>query len=379
MAIPYADSAVTVEQANLATATRFIDGFNDDDWDAVRANVTLDLVFHHPLGGTVQAGPEGMVQTWGGFKQLSPDSWHPTPVMVADGDYVAVLLPTYGTFTGSGEKSPPPTGGRLDYGMVNIVRLEQGKIAEIWFGMDPLIEMQQMGLMSREPTRHLSQAAMANFVAFQMARPVQGFDFDKVCAFDDAVVAMGPPQDDPFTKTLRIDVYRFDEDAPRVVYTHRMRTKPPYTGNPAVASEISRDVVKRWFDQIHHGHSHIAIAGLASPHILVHPTAMPCEATYYGVDGVTRWIDEKWAAFDDLVVDAKSVVAHGDIVAVRWTAYGVSAGEFMGQPPTGAPIEFSGISMYRVEGATIAEIWETRDTLGILKQLNPEIGGARHH
>jgi predicted ester cyclase len=379
MALPYAESLTSAEQANLAAATRFIEGFNNDDWDAVRDVLTEDYVFHHPLGGTVQAGPEGMVKTWAGFKQLSPDSWHPIPVMIADRDYVAVLLPTYGTFTGAGEKSPPPTGGPIAYGMVNIVRLEGGKIAETWFGMDPLIEMQQMGVMSREPTRNLSQAAMANFVAFQLARPPRGADYDKVCAFNDVVVAMGPPQDDPRSKALKIDIYTFDQEEPRVVYTHRMKTKPPYGGNPAVASEISRDVVKRWFDRVHQGHSHIAIRGLASPHILVHPTGMPCEASYYGVDGVGKWLDEKWAAFGDLVVEEELVVAHGEMVAVRWTARGISTGEFMGQPATGEPIEFSGISMYRIEGVKIAEIWETRNTLGIMMQLNPEIGGGRLH
>lgn len=379
MALPHAESVTSVEQANMAAATQFIEGFNNDDWDAVREVVAEDYVFHHPLGGTVHAGPEGMVQTWAGFKQLAPDSWHPIPVMIADRDYVAVLLPTYGTFTGVGEKSPPPTGGSLAYGMVNIVRLENDKLAEMWFGMDPLVEMQQMGVIAREPARNLSQTAMANFVAFQLARPLRGADFDKVCAFDDVVVAMGPPQDDPRAKVIGIDVYRFDEEAPRVVYAHQMKTKPPYGGNPAVASEISRDVVKRWFDQVHRGHSHIAVRGLASPHILVHPTAMPCEATYYGVDGVGRWLDQKWDAFDDLTVDPEIVVAHGEMVAVRWTARGISAGEFMGEAATGKPIAFSGVSMYRVEGGKIAEIWETRNTLGILMQLNPEIGGGSQH
>lgn len=379
MALSYAESVTSVEQANMAAAAQFIEGFNNDDWDSVREVVADNYVFHHPFGGTVHAGPEGMVRTWASFKKLSPDSWHPIPVMIAERDHVAVLLPTYGTFTGAGEKSPPPTGGRLDYGMVNIVRLEHGKLAETWFGMDPLIEMQQMGVMSREASRNLSQAAMANFVAFQMERPPRGADYEKVAAFDDAVVAMSPPQDDPRTKAIKIDVYRFDQDSPRVVYSHRMKTKPPYTGNPAVATEISRDVVQRWFDQVHHGHSHIAISALASPHVLVHPTGMPCEASYYGTDGVTRWLDDRWAAFDDLIVDAGLMVAHGEMVAVRWSARGVSTGEFMGQPPTGKSITFSGISMYRVEGVRIAEIWETRNTLGILMQLNPTIGGGAHH
>ena len=127
----------TCERANKATAARFVEAFNHDDWDTVREVVADGFVFHHPIGGTVEAGPEGMVATWAGFKRLSPDSWHPIPILIAEGDCVAVLLPTYGHFTGRSDQAPPPTGGRLDYGMVNMVRFEAGKLAEMWFGMDP--------------------------------------------------------------------------------------------------------------------------------------------------------------------------------------------------------------------------------------------------
>ena len=41
-------------------------------------------------------------------------------------------------------------------------------------------------------------------------------------------------------------------------------------------------------------------------------------------------------------------------------------------PPTGKIVQYTGNSMYRIEDGKIAEIWETRNTLGIMKQLNPE-------
>jgi predicted SnoaL-like aldol condensation-catalyzing enzyme len=126
-------------------ATRFIHAFNTDDWDTVREVVAPNYTFHHPIGGTVQAGPEGMVGVWADFKASLPDSWHPIPVMITEGDFLAVLLPTYGHFTGKPYHGAPPTNRWLEYGMVNIVRFENDKIAENWFGMDPLAEQQQMG------------------------------------------------------------------------------------------------------------------------------------------------------------------------------------------------------------------------------------------
>ena len=310
---------VDIESANRATAARFVDAFNNDDWDTVRAVVAEGFVFHHPIGGTVQAGPEGMVAAWSGFKRLSPDSWHPIPILIAEGDHVAVLLPTYGHFTGRTDQSPPPTGGRLDYGMVNIVRFDgSGKLVEMWFGMDPLVELAQMGMAPAFP-----------------------------------LPAFAPPE--------------------------RATGEAPYGGDPSVDTAASRAVVSRWLDDVLRGHRLDSLAGIASPDVGVHPTAMPGETGHAGIAGLEAWLAESWRAFPDLAVVDWFTVASGDIVAARWRARGTSRGEFLGVAPTGRSIECTGISMYRVENGRIAELWETRDTLGILHQLDPRIGGGHRH
>ena len=165
-------------------------------------------------------------------------------------------------------------------------------------------------------------------------------DFDTVAAFEEAVVALGPPQDDPDTVSRWMEVYLMHGGTPELVYSHQMRTNPPHTADPLVAKEISRNVVERWFDQVLNSHSRLAVESLAAPHMVIHPTAMPCEAAYYGINGAMDWLSEHWAAFGDLTLSGQFSVAHGEIVAVRWTAHGVSQGEFMGQSPTGKPIEF---------------------------------------
>jgi len=368
-----------VRNANKTTATRFIHAFNDDDWATVREVVAPDFVFHHPVGGSVEAGPEGMASTWAGFKVLSPDSWHPIPIMIAEGDYVAVLLPTYGTFTGRAEHGPPPTGGRLDYGMVNMVRFDQGRLAEMWFGMDPLVEMQQLGLAPEAPERPVSTAAAANLERFRGYIGDDWDELDNVVGFDNVVVAMGPPQSERSTSRRRVEVYRFGGTAPSRVYEHEIVTDPPYEGDPATSSDTSRDVVERWIDSVFNGRDTAALEAFVAPHLLIHPTAMPCEAGRYGLPGANEWLSEQRSAFADLAVTDHFSVAERDIVAVRWTARGVSIGELMGQPPTGAPVEFTGVSLYRIEDGKIAEIWDTRNTRGILHQLNPELGAEGHH
>ena len=368
-----------LERANKVTAARFVEAFNNDDWDTVREVVADSFVFHHPIGGTVEAGPEGMVATWAGFKRLSPDSWHPIPILVAEGDCVAVLLPTYGHFTGRSDQAPPPTGGRLDYGMVNMVRFEAGKLAEMWFGMDPLVELQQMGMAPAFPPRLYRPTEQANLTAFLGATEMGPADCDNVTAFRDTVVAFSPPQASPSSVSRLVEVHRFAGDDHALVYRHEITTKPPHGGDPSVDTEMSRAVVDRWFDEVLSSHDLAALAEVASPNVLVHPTAMPCEAGYYATSGVEQWLGEQWSAFPDLSVVDDFSIASGDIVAARWHARGTSQGDFLGVAPTGRSLDYTGLSMYRIEAGRIAEIWETRNTLGILHQLDPRIGGGHHH
>lgn len=365
-------------ETNKTAATRFIEAFNTDDWDTVREVVAREYVLHHPMGGTAQLGPEGMVGVWSNFKAALPDSWHPIPVMIAEGDHLAVLLPTYGHFIGDPYHGIPPTGKWLEYGMVNIVRLEGGKVAEGWFGMDPLAEMQQMGAAPSPLPRQLNEIEKENVELFQQTINTAGLEFDNLTAFGDVVIALGPPQHAEDARKLKVDIYRATNGSLELVSSHEFTTNPPYAGDPSADTEISRAVVKRFFEDVLIGHDLDALAEIASPDILIHPTAMPCEASYFGINGVGGWLEESWKAFPDLTIADYFSVAQGDIVAVRWAARGTSRGNFLMLPPTGEVVDYTGVSMYRIEGGRIAEIWETRNTLGIMGQLNPEIGGGHH-
>jgi len=366
-----------IAEKNKMTATRFIEAFNTDDWDTVRDVVASDYVFHHPLGGTVQAGPEGMVAAWSVFKGALPDSWHPIPVMITEGDYLAVLLPTYGNFTKPHENIPP-TGKWLEYGMVNMVRLENGKIAEMWFGMDSLAEMQQMGVAPSIPLRELSETEKANIDLLQKFANKQNDQFDNLTAFDDVVIALGPPQYIKETATRKVEIYRVTNGSITTVRTHQFTTNPPYSGNPSIDTEASRALVERWFNETLTGHNLESLDTIALPDILIHRTAMPCEASFYGINGIKQWLGEQWYSFPNLTITDYFTLAQGDIVAARWTAQGTSEGNFLILPPTGKIVEYTGVSMYRIEEGRIAEIWETRNTLGIMQQLNPEMGGGQH-
>jgi steroid delta-isomerase-like uncharacterized protein len=365
-----------VSKINMEAATRFIKAFNEDDWDVVREVVSPDFVLHHPIGGDNRLGPEGMVKVWSDFKTGLPDSWHPIPVMITDGDHLANLLPTYGNFTGETHQGLTPTGKWLEYGMVNIVRLEGGKLMEAWFGMDPVMELSQMGAFPPPPQRELSFEERAHVEEFHLANA--GREFDNITAFGDMVVAMGPPQYGEETTERTVEVHRIVEGRPELLYSNHFTTVPSYQGDPSADTGASRALVERFIEDVLNGHDGDAITELVTPFVLVHPTAMPCEGTYLGVAGVNHWLGAMWEAFPDIRLIEHFTMAQGDIVAVRWTAQGTSEGAFFGIPPSGGVVSYTGNTMFRVEDGRIAEIWETRNTLGIMMQLNPEMFKGHH-
>ena len=361
-----------------AVATRFIEAFNTDDWDTVREVVTKDYVYHHPIGGTVQAGPEGMVGAWSSFKASLPDSWHPIPIMITDGDFLAVLLPTYGNFTGEPYHNIPATGKWLEYGMVNIVRFEEDLIAENWLGMDPLSEMQCMGAAPKMPPRQLTTSEKTNINLYQQTINTKSDEYDNLTAFGDVVLALGPPQFKRDTSTRTIEIYRLDNDLLNLVKSNEFVTNPPYSGDQSVDKEVSREIVEHFLKEVLNGHNLNALSKTVTSDILIHPTAMPCEATYYGINGVSSWLKNQWKAFPDLTIKKYFTVSQGDIVATHWEAQGTSKGNFLMLPASGKSVDYSGSSMLKLEKGKIAEIWEARNNLAIMGQLNPEMMKGSH-
>lgn len=75
------------------------------------------------------------------------------------------------------------------------------------------------------------------------------------------------------------------------------------------------------------------------------------------------------AAIPDLYTAIEDLIAEGDKVIMRFTATGTFKNEFIGLPPTGKLIKFTGISIFRLVGGKIVEHWGQEDELGLMRQL----------
>ena len=80
--------------------------------------------------------------------------------------------------------------------------------------------------------------------------------------------------------------------------------------------------------------------------------------------------------FPDLESTIEDLIAEGDKMVARWRSRATHQGEYMDIPPSSKEVEFTGISVYRVEGDKIAESWTVEDQFGLIQQIGaiPEPG-----
>ena len=79
---------------------------------------------------------------------------------------------------------------------------------------------------------------------------------------------------------------------------------------------------------------------------------------WHGPESVKQYAAMMHAAFPNLYYTVEDQIAEGDKVATRYAAGGTHQGELMGIAPTGERVEITGISVMRINGGKIEEIWE---------------------
>ena len=130
-------------EENKALFRRLVDEFINTGNEAVADEVmTPDFVEHEELGGPPTR--EGVKQFFAMFRAAFPDLRVTIEDMIAEGDKVVARLTMRGTHQGE-FLGIPPTGKQVTMGVIDIVRVADGKAVEHWGISDQLGLMQQLG------------------------------------------------------------------------------------------------------------------------------------------------------------------------------------------------------------------------------------------
>jgi steroid delta-isomerase-like uncharacterized protein len=136
---------VSVEE-NKTIVRRFVDEVQSGgNIDAIDELCAPEFVNHSAPPG-VPSNCEGAKQVMAMFRQAFPDSYFTVEDMVAEGDKVATRKTFHGTHQGE-FMGIPPTGQQVSVGLIDIVRIADGKVVEHWSMGDNLGMMQQLGII----------------------------------------------------------------------------------------------------------------------------------------------------------------------------------------------------------------------------------------
>ncbi len=87
------------------------------------------------------------------------------------------------------------------------------------------------------------------------------------------------------------------------------------------------------------------------------------------LEGLKQAFNHFLAANPDGYHVIEDMIAEGDKVMTRVSAYGTHTGELFGIAPTGKQIRMTGIAVHRIANSKIAEHWSELDNLGLMQQL----------
>ncbi len=131
-----------------------------------------------------------------------------------------------------------------------------------------------------------------------------------------------------------------------------------------MATDANKALIRRFFEEYRLD----VIDALFAPDYTHHDPNLPPELQH-GRDAYKQVVAMFLAAFPDLRTTVEDLIAEGDKVTARWTFRGTHHGEFMGIPPTGKQVVWTGMSITRVANGKIVEQWGEQDFLGVLQQL----------
>ena len=135
-------------EQNKALVRRFVEEVQSQgNIDALDEICSPEFVNHSAPPG-VPSNCEGVKQLTAMFRQAFPDSYFTVEDMMAEEDKVATRKTFHGSHQGE-FMGIPPTGQQVSMGLIDIVRIADGRVVEHWAVGDNLGMMQQLGIVPR--------------------------------------------------------------------------------------------------------------------------------------------------------------------------------------------------------------------------------------
>ncbi len=129
-------------------------------------------------------------------------------------------------------------------------------------------------------------------------------------------------------------------------------------------SAQNKVVLRRYAEEIWNKGNSAVIDEIIATNFVGHFPGFPETA---GIEGFKQLFAMMHTAFPDGRFTIEDIFAEGEKVAVRWTFRGTHKGDYNGIAPTGKEVTWTAISINRIAGGKIEEMWGTADNINMMQ------------
>lgn len=131
------------------------------------------------------------------------------------------------------------------------------------------------------------------------------------------------------------------------------------------STSTAKQVAEEYAEKVWNAKDLSVIDRLVQKDVLIHSLLGDFRGSHSMKEVVQAWLK----AFPDMVVRNELVITENDLVSIQWNVKATHRGEFKGRQPTGKPISYSGVTVYRVKDGQIVEYWAYLDMQHIFSQI----------
>jgi len=134
-------------------------------------------------------------------------------------------------------------------------------------------------------------------------------------------------------------------------------------------SEANKALVQRWFDEVWNKGRAEAIEEMFDEYGIAHGLSEDPANPITGPRDFRPFHTLFREAFPNMMIVVEDMIAEGDKVAARCSVRARHEGEFLGKSATDSPVEFTGITIVRIDNGKIVEAWNNFDFMTLHRQV----------
>jgi predicted ester cyclase len=128
-------------------------------------------------------------------------------------------------------------------------------------------------------------------------------------------------------------------------------------------------VVRAWFKEVWIDGDENAIDRYFAKDGIAHGLPAPDGKPLTGPSAFKPFVKQFRTAFPNMHIEVLRTITEGPYVCAHCRVTGTHSGPGFGPAPTDGPIDFSGMTIVRVENDTIKEAWNSFDFMSLYQQI----------